>query len=552
MTSPPELAPVPSSDLSWKPMRVQRRVHPLSPESVFVSLREVAKRASAGRLDPDVRRWAINTIAENGRPTEAVDVARTLLDAVRRDYAYVLDPTHSEYMVAPGLLARGVFKGGDCDDLTIFLASLIMSACSSAGLRCAIVGHGYPHIQHVLMAVHDGRKWWYADPTGKEPFGDFDVRPGREVVYDIPVPEGAEPEPFCDAEVCLHGRYQVPPPVIEHDGAFVGVAGPPKVPGRTPFAKAVLGSASREPPPPARTLREAIGLGCGCRQQDLVLEELFTSGAPEDEKAASLLEQLSPVYVEQISQVRDGLLEARASLEKTHQKMVDTGKSLGIEIPMVGPPQAGLTSQWTVREEGAYEELLRSIDFAVKVLSEVLEGKRPAGIVKDSDDIGFALLPGEVKQLKDAAVGQIEQWWSAVPTVSAPPASPNFGLGIGPVAVIVWVGGGLVAAAGIAATLMLCSKADAIARACEYIMQKFTQWMLVREQRLLVEKGASPEEARKAVDVAKDAIVESDRSYTERLRAEPKGYSGLALGAALVLGVAAGVGGARLAEKMKG
>jgi hypothetical protein len=119
-----------------------------------------------------------------------------------------------------------------CDDLTVAFGSAVLApimylaAAESVGAQAAVVGHAYGKdkmIEHVLGAIYDEGKWWYADPSVKDlPFGE--CKPfTRERVYLVP-----SMELLCDANVCLTDRGPAAgPPPPPRRGDFVSVNGAP-------------------------------------------------------------------------------------------------------------------------------------------------------------------------------------------------------------------------------------------------------------------------------------------------------------------------------------
>lgn len=117
-----------------------------------------------------------------------------------------------------------------CDDLTtgwgaaVLTALMMLSAAESVGVLAAVVGHSYQKngvIEHVLGALYDQGKWWYAEPSIPDmPFGEAKT-PTREYVIDVP-----SLEVLCDAAVCLMpgGQASTAPPPPRH-GDFLSVNG---------------------------------------------------------------------------------------------------------------------------------------------------------------------------------------------------------------------------------------------------------------------------------------------------------------------------------------
>lgn len=155
--------------------------------------------------------------------------AEALLAACQKKL-WVPDPVGSEWMAGSHLMAcdpkkDGVcFRGGDCDDLVVLLASCFCSV----GIYTLIVGHAYNRardISHVLTAAWVNGRWMYADPSTKQPLGrcvDFT----RERIYSVP-----NVQMLCDEHSCLVNprRFQPEKSGFVAKGEFVGVNGPPVV-----------------------------------------------------------------------------------------------------------------------------------------------------------------------------------------------------------------------------------------------------------------------------------------------------------------------------------
>lgn len=198
------------------------------------SIKKTAELSKVASRDPLVRAWTVQKIHNArlaGLPTETdEDKARIILSAVQNEFTYVSDPMFSEMMVAPKWMIQGIIPGGDCDDLVGLTVACFLAALSSAGVRCAVIGHSYAKsldIEHVLCAIFLGKKWLYADPCSKLPLGRTAAPHTWELVYDPMFPE----QPFCDATSCLVGSNAVPPPTFRGShGDFIGVSGLPSPP----------------------------------------------------------------------------------------------------------------------------------------------------------------------------------------------------------------------------------------------------------------------------------------------------------------------------------
>lgn len=170
------------------------RTHPAGKKGALLSLDECAKRAWKARMDPRVRAWAMQALADAGKSRGGRrEKGQAILDAFRKKVPYVADPVMGEFMATPAqtlCLDNGglCLIGGDCDDMTICLAALMMSI----GIPAMIIGssHREPNDvpTHVYMAFEDDAgDWARMDGTTKLPIGrsapyarEWWVEPGEE------------------------------------------------------------------------------------------------------------------------------------------------------------------------------------------------------------------------------------------------------------------------------------------------------------------------------------------------------------------------------------
>lgn len=207
---------------------VQTREQPRGNKGSRLSVHETARNARVSRDDPGVHSWSILALKQAGAPRHPEKMGRALLAASRRDKIYVPDPVDTEMIVQPtcmfGKCGGLEFGGGDCDDLAAGLAAALLSV----GVQCAIVGqYNFEDVLvHVLVAMWDGSRWWYADPSSE--------------THELGVADASQREQWIDVmtlrEIC-HGQcdqetVQAPPsPAIGHKAAvFVGVSADPDDP----------------------------------------------------------------------------------------------------------------------------------------------------------------------------------------------------------------------------------------------------------------------------------------------------------------------------------
>jgi Transglutaminase-like superfamily len=143
-----------------------------------MSIEAMSAKIRAGRLDPGVRGWAIQALKDagiDGRGGQSVaSQASAILDAFRNAVGYVPDPYGAEYIAGAAatlcLKPNLCLNGGDCDDLSVALASLMLSV----GIPTQIVkqNFGGDKQEHVLIAIYDGSDWQYADPSLRMALGN--------------------------------------------------------------------------------------------------------------------------------------------------------------------------------------------------------------------------------------------------------------------------------------------------------------------------------------------------------------------------------------------
>jgi hypothetical protein len=176
---------------------------------IRMSLETMAQKMREGRLDPGIRGWALGALRDagiDGRGRQSVrSQASALLEAFRKVTVYAPDPYGAEYI--PSAAATLCLKpnlcvnGDDCDGLSVALGSLMLSI----GIPTMIVkqNFGSDQQEHVLIAIHDGTDWLYADPSTRMPLGSA-VNAVSEVWVDPMDPVGSLPE--ATPEIVTLGR----------------------------------------------------------------------------------------------------------------------------------------------------------------------------------------------------------------------------------------------------------------------------------------------------------------------------------------------------------
>lgn len=227
---------------------VEVRQHPWGSRGVNTSLEEVAKRATAGAIRPEVRTWAVEILDKARKAGRKVNSDRLRANEILKACQaklWVPDPIFAEYIPPARLLAcekhgdngQICIKGDDCDGILC----LMLAAMMSVGLFTMVVGHGYgasKQISHVLGAVRLDGKWNYADPSTPEfreafPLGEWYPFTHERLLSTPNV------QVLCDADVCLTSPTMFDPETNKFidQGIFVGVNGVSEEvqPGTVPF-----------------------------------------------------------------------------------------------------------------------------------------------------------------------------------------------------------------------------------------------------------------------------------------------------------------------------
>lgn len=142
--------------------------YPTNSEAVRAMVTEMRNAARAGCVDPLVRAFAIRAVRACGAVAQLCQ-ARALLAETRRALAYVPDPNRAD-QIAPARWTL-VAGGGDCDDLSAFLAA---AACSIGLPAAFVIGSARASTPtHVLVALGVDGQWRWADPSSDDlPLGN--------------------------------------------------------------------------------------------------------------------------------------------------------------------------------------------------------------------------------------------------------------------------------------------------------------------------------------------------------------------------------------------
>lgn len=204
------------------------REHPMLDDAEDPKAFENADRCACERSARTEKRTRVSEL-RSGMLLPAPEARTRAVVRVERDVETVpcwdiTTDDHRVYLPSPDVTVS------QCDDLTtgwgaaVLVALMMLSAAESVGVRAAVVGHSYQKngiIEHVLGALYDQGKWWYAEPSIPDmPFGEAKT-PTREYVIEVP-----SLEVLCDAAVCLMpgGQASTAPPPPRR-GDFLSVNG---------------------------------------------------------------------------------------------------------------------------------------------------------------------------------------------------------------------------------------------------------------------------------------------------------------------------------------
>lgn len=119
-------------------------------------MKEAARRCAAY---PQVREFAIailnqyDTISQN-----YVDEARAIAHYVQKNVGYVRDPDGIELLTDPltmiDKMQRGVARG-DCDDMSLLIATLLLSIGHSPLYRAVRYEDDYGHFNHIYVVCYE-------------------------------------------------------------------------------------------------------------------------------------------------------------------------------------------------------------------------------------------------------------------------------------------------------------------------------------------------------------------------------------------------------------
>jgi hypothetical protein len=141
------------------------------PAGVAQTLRTMRVLIQASAIDPLIRRQAAQATAHCARADARCQCA-SMLSWVKRKMRFVPDPAGVEALHDPRMIARAIEDGrdvyGDCDDFSVYLASLLAAIGRKPILR-AVGYNGRPY-QHVYV-VCDGMRLDATKDDWQQPVG---------------------------------------------------------------------------------------------------------------------------------------------------------------------------------------------------------------------------------------------------------------------------------------------------------------------------------------------------------------------------------------------
>lgn len=146
--------------------------YPVGPSGIRRSVEEVVRLIRLGYSTPQdaaqIRGWLGRALIAAGRPQGAQAQTQALKNALESQSMYLSDPHGMEWIASAAstlcLKPDHCLPAGDCDDLTVALATITLLA----GIPTKLVkqSFGYGRQQHILIAIEDERGVWQrVDPS---------------------------------------------------------------------------------------------------------------------------------------------------------------------------------------------------------------------------------------------------------------------------------------------------------------------------------------------------------------------------------------------------
>jgi hypothetical protein len=115
--------------------------------------------AQARATDPVIRELALNIIRLSGTNSHNfIDEAKAVGEYVKQKVAYVRDPYGVEQLHDPLLMIDRIRSGrgyGDCDDMSLLIATLLLSIGCQPFFRAIKYNINSPNYNHIYVVVYD-------------------------------------------------------------------------------------------------------------------------------------------------------------------------------------------------------------------------------------------------------------------------------------------------------------------------------------------------------------------------------------------------------------
>lgn len=117
--------------------------------AIYQTVQQMKQMINEGSIDPIIRKQAFLATRHCDRNDKPCKI-HSILSFIKNNMEYVFDPTTFELLQHPKLLARAVDKRlipyGDCDDFSMYLASLLKSIGLFPKLKIIGTDMSYHHV----------------------------------------------------------------------------------------------------------------------------------------------------------------------------------------------------------------------------------------------------------------------------------------------------------------------------------------------------------------------------------------------------------------------
>ncbi|MGH7596238.1 MAG: transglutaminase-like domain-containing protein [bacterium] len=153
------------------PLKIYYRQIPKGYAGTLATVRHIIALIKAGVKDFCVRQTAIDILLANGiRPKDYRGEIAALFEWVKHNIRYTRDIHRVELLHTPRRMLE--LRAGDCDDMTILLATMLKSI--GHPVRLVLVGFN-PHkkklFTHIYLEAYCKGWWIPLDPTMRHPMG---------------------------------------------------------------------------------------------------------------------------------------------------------------------------------------------------------------------------------------------------------------------------------------------------------------------------------------------------------------------------------------------